>query len=245
MAKVKLTGETITLDAEAIDALKTYAVKTDDGEFILDTDKLKTAAEVETVLRSKRNADEELKGVKQQLTEAQGKLKTYTDVFGDGDPAMLNAELVELRKGSEGIQTRLIEATQSAKAWEKKYNDQQPEFLKFKEAAEKQAERERLDHIDRIWAKKREALDPKWNKNKADLLFQDIKSRIKIDKDDPEDFERMENGMSFEDYVNSRLDLYGAYADMSGGKGRPGNGTPENGGGAKDMFSAAAAQIQL
>lgn len=237
--------EGTALTAEMMEALKPF-IFDEGGESMIDTERLKTQTDIDNIMRSKRNADTELSGVKKQLTEAQGKLKAYTDQFGDdADPSALFAELDELRKGSSGIQARLIEATQNGKSWQKKFEEQQPLFEQYKQAAEKQAKRELMDRIETIWNHKREKLDPKWNKNKADLLFQDIKHRISIAKDDPEDFESMENGMKFEDYINSRLDLYGAYADVNRGNGNPGNGNPENGNAPMDMFEAAVSGIKF
>lgn len=243
MPKIELNGET-QLTAEIIEALKPFAVQ-ENGVYFLDTEQLKTVADVENVMRSKRNADTELTGAKKQLTEAQGKLKIFTDLFGEGDPNLTFTELEELRKGSGEIQKRLIEATQNAKAWEKKFTDQQPEFEKFKLAAEKQALRELNDRINNIWAKKLEKLDPKWDKSKANTFFGNISENIRIADDDPEDFAPMKNGQSFEKYLDAQLDLLGAYANMQGGKGNPGNGNPENGNAPLNMFDAAAAQINL
>lgn len=245
MAKIELNEET-KLTAEIIEALKGFATATEDGKLFLDTETLKTQTDVDNVMRSKKNADAELGGVKKQLTEVQGKLKAYTDVFGEnGDPSQISAELEEFRKGSEGIQARLIEATQSAKAWEKKFNDQQPEFEKYRLAAEKQAQRELTDKINSIWAKKLEKLDPKWDKSKANTFFGNIVDNVKLADDDPEDFAPMKNGQSFEDYINSQLDLLGAYTRVSGGGGDPGNGKPANGSVPKNMFEQAASQIKF
>ena len=243
MAKIELTEGT-TLSAETIDALKKFATE-ENGKLVLDTDQLKTTTDVEKVLGAKKNADQELSGVKAQLADVQGKLKTYQEAFGDGDPGAIHAELEELRKGSGEIQQRLVAAVQSAKAWEKKFTDQQPEYEKFKAAAEKEAAREISDKMDAIWAKKRQGLDPKWSKRKADILFRSLKKEAKIAQDDPEDFAPMPDGRSVMDHMVEQLDLMDAYENINPGQGKPGSGAPMNGPKPKDMFENAASQISL
>jgi len=243
MAEIELTEET-KLTAEQIDALKVFAAEKD-GRLVLDTAKLKTETDVENVLRSKKNADAELSGVKQTLADVQAKLGKYQTAFGDGDPETIHAELEELRKGSGDLQQRLIAAVQNGKSWEKKFTDQQPEFERYKAAAEKEAKREISDKMDAIWAKKRVLLDPKWSKRKADILFRDLKKELEIAQDDPEDFAVMADGRTVMEHMEEKLDLMDAYENIKPGLGNPGGGNPMNKPKEKDMFERAVSGVKF
>lgn len=243
MAEIELK-DGAQLNAEAIDALKVFATEKE-GMFVLDTSRLKSDVDVENVMRSKRNADAELKVAKQQLAEAQGKLKSYTEAFGaESDPGAIHAELEELRKGGGDLQKRLIAEVQNRKSWEKKYSDMQPEFERYKAAAEKEAAREISDRKDAIWAKKKAQLDAKWSKRKADVVFKNMKNEVRIADDDPEDFSVMADGRSVLEHMVEQLDLLDAYETVNGGRSKPGDGAPMSGG-KKDMFEDAASQIKF
>lgn len=225
MAKFELTGGA-ELSAEVIEALKPFAVAGDDGKMFLDTDNLKTAADVSNVLRAKENANTELKSVKSQLAEAQGKLQAYADAFGDEDPAAAKTELDELRLGTNGIQQRLTEAVRQRKEIEAKLNEIQPQFDEYKKAAEKQAAREYDERRSAVWNKVKGKLDPKWSKRKADVMFNNLRERFQIDTDDPDDFAKMPDGRTVLEHIEEQLYLIDGYEDVNGGKSHPGSGSP-------------------
>ena len=224
MAKVELTDGAV-LSAEMVEALKSFAVTEEDGKLYLDTGNLKTAADVSAVLRAKENANTELKKVKGELADANGKLKTYTDIFGD-DPTVSGAELEELRQGTSGIQQRLTEAVRARKEVEQQLAALQPEYEKFKLAAEKQAAREYDDKRSAVWGKVKSKLDPKWSKRKADVMFNNLRDRFKLDADDPEDFAKMDDGRTVLEFIEEQLYLIDGYENVNGGKSHPGSGNP-------------------
>lgn len=224
MAKFEVT-EGAELSAEMIAALKPFMAAGDDGKLYLDTDQLKTADDVANVLRAKENANTELRKVKADLADAQSKLKTYSDAFGD-DPTVTSAELEEYRQGTSGIQQRLTEAVRVRKEVEQKLAALQPEYEKFKLAAEKQAAREYDDKRSAVWSKIKSKLDPKWSKRKADVMFNNLRDRFKLDADDPDDFAKMDDGRTVLEFIEEQLYLIDGYENVNGGKSHPGSGNP-------------------
>lgn len=241
MAKFDLT-EGAEVSAEMIAALKPFMAAGDDGKLYLDTDKLKTADDVSNVLRAKENANTELKKVKGELADIQGKLKTYSDAFGD-DPAVTSAELEELRQGAGGIQQRLTEAVRQRKEAEQKLAAMQPEFDKYKEAAEKQAAREYDEKRSAVWSKLKSGLDPKWSKRKADVMFNNLRERFQIDADDPDDFAKMSDGRTVLEFIEEQLYLIDGYETVNGGKSNPGSGSPAGNQAAKYAAAEKAGDV--
>ena len=243
MAKIVLTGDTKLTD-EIIEALKPFAAE-EDGQLTLDTEQLKTATELNKVYRSKQNADNELKTTKQSLTDALEKLKKWTESFADGNPDDLKTELETYRKGKGDMQSELIRATQLGKEWERKFNDLKKETDPMRERVKQADARDYSDKQDAIWAEKRKGLDPKWSKRKADVLFRSAKNLIKIAENDPNDFDKMPTGQTFEDWMDEQLDLIDGYETIQGGRGNPGKGNPQNANQPKGMFDQAASQIHF
>lgn len=238
MSVITLNEETKPADLIAL--LKPYATVGEDGVTVLDTANIRTKEDVEKVLAAKTK-------VKEQLNEVKTKLSAYVDVFGDDlEDAKEQYDTLKASKGPAVSQEELLELKKQLRSMTKERDKIKADY---DGQAARIAELDRRELSDRKNAKFEgdilKTLDPKYDKQKARTIWGDLRERVKFREDDPSEFDDFEQGKSVADAIRERLDLYGAYVNIQGGKGHPGNANPQNGKEPKSMFEEAASQLKL
>lgn len=254
----------ITLNNDArledlIAALRPFAADDGSGSPVLDTADLRTKSDVDRVLEAKSKVKEQYNELKSRLSaytdafgddpkrasEAKTKLAAFTEIFGD-DPAAAGEQFESLKSKGGDNAAELLETKRQLRAVTKERDKIKADF---DGQASRIAELDRRELSDRKNAKFENDilrnLDPKYDRQKARIIWGDLRERVRFKDDDPDEFEDFEQGKSVDQAIHDRLDLYGAYVQIQGGKGNPGNASPRNGGEDRGMFADAAAQIKF
>lgn len=213
----------------------------EEGVVTLDTDKLKTEADVTAMGRAKENEKAAHAATKKQLAEAQGKLKAIEEKYGSYDDALdAYDELETLRQNGGTNKDELINERKARKAAEKERDTYKTQL---------DAKNERMTYLEKmeVNAKKDakfkeylESLDGKYDREKARTILDDYREKFNLDECG--DIAPI-GDKSFADFMTSRLDLYGAYSKSIPGGSAPGSAPLGNGGNGGDFIDEMASGL--